>query len=73
MLERDVNAMGVEDMLYAYAFAAYLLEGRPEELPQILHRIAGGKSSTAGALKEVLKMDAPAVEERLHRWLTERR
>jgi hypothetical protein len=71
-LAKPVNAMGLEDMLYAYAFSAYLLEGRPKDLPLILGRIANGKVSTASALADILKLDGAAVEERLHRWLTER-
>jgi hypothetical protein len=72
-LAKDVNAMGLEDMLYAYALSAYLLEGRPKDLPVILTRIAGAKASTAVALAEVLQLDVPGVEERLRRWLSERR
>jgi hypothetical protein len=72
MLERDVNAMSVEDMLYAYAFAAYLAEGRPKDLPQILRRCGGSRGTSAAAVETVLAMDLGSVEERLMRWLTER-
>jgi hypothetical protein len=73
LLENDVNKMGIEDMLCAYALAAYLLEGRPEEAPEILREIGLIKQTTAQAIQNVLHMDASQVEERLHRWLTERK
>lgn len=73
MLERDVNAMSVEDVLYAYAFAAYLLEGRPKDAPELLRHVGTGKETGPVAVQAVLHMDAIRLEERLLRWLSERR
>jgi hypothetical protein len=73
LLENDVNRMGIEDMLYAYALAAYMLEGRPEETPEVLREMGLIKQTTAQAIQNVLHMDTAQVEERLYRWLTERK
>ncbi|MDZ4773791.1 MAG: hypothetical protein SGI72_11735 [Planctomycetota bacterium] len=76
-LDRDVNAMGVSDVLYAYALAAYLIEARPTETAQLLQRIGqgigDGREKTSAAIKTVLKLDAGGLERRLTRWLAERR
>ncbi|MBL8859793.1 MAG: hypothetical protein JNL28_14900 [Planctomycetes bacterium] len=76
-LERDVNGMNVTDVMYAYALAAYFIEGRPTEGAEILQRIGHGvggtRQTTAEAVKAVLKLDLRALEKRLVRWLSERR
>lgn len=73
LLENDVNTMGIADMLYAYAFAAYMLEGRPKDTPEILRRIGLKKEKTANAMQAVLHLSLTQIEERVYRWLSERK
>jgi hypothetical protein len=73
LVENDVNRMGIEDMLYAYVFAAYMLEGHPEETPEFLREIGQTKQPTAKAIQNVIHLDTSQLEERLHRWLSERK
>jgi hypothetical protein len=76
-LDREVNAMTLQDVLYAYALAAYLIEARPTEGSALLHRIGqgigAGSEKTSAAVKPALKLDAGQLERRLTRWLSERR
>jgi len=73
LIEHDVNAMGIADMLYAYAFALYMLEGRPNETPELLRQIGTKGHTTAAAIESVLHSDATELEERIYRWLSVRR
>jgi hypothetical protein len=73
MLAKDVDKMTVKDLLYAYAFSAYLVEGRPGDVAGILRRVSGNKSPTAEVLESVLHMDVETLEARVDRWLAERR
>jgi hypothetical protein len=74
MLDNDVNKLGLEEMLYAYAFTAYLIEGRPaSEVTELLTRIGSKKESSSDAVQRVLHLDLAGVEERVYRWLSERR
>jgi hypothetical protein len=72
VLAKPDSAMTAEDLLYAYAFSAYLIEGRPKEVSDILHRVSSGTTPSAEVLGAVLKMDMPTLEERVDRWLAER-
>jgi len=71
-MEKDVSQVGVAEMLASYALAAYLLEGRPAEAPVLLERIASGTKPVA-AIREVLGMSVHELQERLVRWLSERK
>jgi hypothetical protein len=73
LIENDVNKMGIEDMLYAYLFAAYMIEGHPDDAPELLREIGQVRQPTAKAIQNVLHLDTAALEDRLHRWLTERK
>lgn len=73
LIENDVNKMGIQDMLYAYAFAAYMIEGRPQETPEMLREIGLANQPTSQAIRDVLHLDPAQVEERLQRWLAERK
>ncbi len=73
MLVKDVNTMTVRDLLYAYAFSAYLVEGRPTDVSTVLRRISGNKAPTADVLVSVLHMDVETLEARVDRWVAERR
>ncbi len=70
LLGRDVNAMGDEDLLVSYAFAAYLLEGRPADAPRILGRIGAGEHPVT-VLEAVTRESLPQLQHRLQRWLDE--
>jgi hypothetical protein len=72
VLQKGVDAMTVKDLLYAYAFSAYLIEGRPGDVVGILRRISGNKSPTADVLASVFHMDMDTLEARVDRWLAER-
>jgi hypothetical protein len=69
---RDVNALTVDDLLLSYAFAAYLLESRPEKVTRLLTRVGKGEQPTA-VIEEELGQRLDRFEERLLRWLEERR
>ncbi len=71
-LGRSIDRMNAADTLIAYAFAAYLLEGFPEELPRVLERLGEGVASTE-AISEVLGRPLSEIRSRFERWLTERR
>jgi len=72
VLTRNVNGMKVEDLLVSYALAAYLIEGRPDQVAPLLRRIGGGVAPGM-AIRQVLGMDIDQLTERLQRWLGERR
>jgi hypothetical protein len=69
--ERELAHMHVEDMLCAYAFAAYCVEGRPRETPDLLRRVGAG-DTTAVAVEALFKLSMDDVQARLTRWLKER-
>jgi hypothetical protein len=73
LLDNDVNKMGIEDMLYAYVFAAYMIESQPEETTEFLHEIGQVRQSMTQAIQNVLHMNPDELELRLQRWLTERK
>jgi hypothetical protein len=72
-VELDVTKMGTDDMLLGYAVAAYLLEGRAKDGTDLLRAIGGDGIPTAKAVETVLHMDLTQLEERVHRWLSERK
>jgi hypothetical protein len=73
VVENDVSKMGTDDMLFGYAIAAYLLEGRAKDAPEILRAIGSQGQPTSKAVESILHMDLTLLEERVHRWLTERK
>lgn len=70
LLGRSVDAMRDEDLLAAYVLAAYLLEGRPDDVPVILERIGDGEHPVT-VFEDVTGMAVPALDARLSRWLDE--
>ena len=70
LLGRDVDTMRDEDILVAYAVAAYLLEGRPDDAPVILRRIGAGEHPVL-VFEDVTGESLPDLELRLRRWLDE--
>jgi hypothetical protein len=71
LLGKDLAAIKLDEMLLAHAFAAFLVEGNPKELPEILTRIGAGEGSVA-VVEAVLKRPLAETEKRLARWIEER-
>jgi hypothetical protein len=72
VLGRDLTTMGVEDVLVSYALAAYLVEGRPDAISSLLAAI-GADTPPPEAIQKSLGMTVPELQERLVRWLSERK
>ncbi|MCY3000197.1 MAG: hypothetical protein NTV21_00090 [Planctomycetota bacterium] len=67
---RKIDAFGVDDLLTAYALAGYLLEGRSESVPAIYKALA---SDSRKALESALALTPTELDQRLLRWLSERK
>ncbi len=67
---KNVNQMSLDDVLYAHALAAYLLDGRPDAVDRVL-RATGSGTHPVLALEQALDADARSIEDRLTRWLRE--
>ncbi len=72
MLGKTVNQLTTEDMLYAYVLAAFLLEAESEKLPELIRKIGAGSTSQE-AFQLVFGLDVRQLDERVKRWLSERR
>ncbi|HIG10836.1 MAG TPA: hypothetical protein EYG30_01995 [Planctomycetes bacterium] len=72
LLGRTINAMREEDVLLAYALAAYLLEGHPKLTPIILTRIGAGEQPVR-VFEDILGYSVQHIESRLVRFLDETR
>jgi hypothetical protein len=72
MLGKTVNQLTTEDMLYAYVLAAFLLEAESEKLPGLIRKIGAGSTSQE-AFQLVFGLDVRQLDERVKRWLSERR
>ena len=70
LIGRSVDTMRDEDVLVSYALAAYLLEGRPGDLPVILRRIGAGEHPVQ-VLEKVMGLPVQRIQERFVRWLDE--
>jgi hypothetical protein len=71
LVRKDASELTTEEVLYSYTLATYLLEAHPDVVAKVLKRLGTGYPGIP-ALCEALGMDAPALERRLERWLTER-
>lgn len=71
LLSLDVNAMTGEDLVHAYVFAAYLLEGRPDGWDRLIAEIGAGTPVDA-AVRKALGRPTRDVGRRVRRWLEER-
>jgi hypothetical protein len=71
LFERKIDQLGVDDVLLSYAFSAYLVEGRADELPQVFHELHA--KGSAAAVSAALGIDLASVDKRLVRWLSERK
>ncbi len=70
LLGRNVNSMTDSDLLHSYVLAAYLVEGRPNQLPAILTRIGSGEHPVR-VFETELGISIDRLEARLQRWLIE--
>lgn len=70
LLARGVNTMTAQDLLHAYALAAFLIEGEVEGLPELLSTLGRGKP-VREALPETIGLSVRELQERVFRWLTE--
>lgn len=68
---RSIDKFGVDDVLTAYALAAYLLEGRADAVGPLYAAI--GASGADKALAEVLQLSPAELDARLVRWMGERK
>lgn len=68
----ELKAMSVEDMLMSYVLAAYCIEGRPKETPELLRMLGAGDSPSV-AVQGVLGMTLQQLQERVTQWLANRR
>ncbi len=66
-----IDKFGVDDILGSYALAAYLIEGRFDEVPKLMR--ATGDDGGATALAALFDGDLAAGDARLLRWLSERK
>jgi hypothetical protein len=71
LLGKELPAVKLEEMVLAQAFAAYLIEGLPAQLPELLQRTGAGESPST-VLEELTKRPLAETERRLVRWLSER-
>ena len=72
VVAREVTQMHIEDMLCAYALAAYFLEGHPQEMDALL-RLIGSGDATASAVQGLFGTSMEGTQARLARWLRERK
>jgi len=70
LLSNDVNQMSVNELLFSYMLAAYLIEAHPDKLADILKDIGTNKAS-ADVLQAALGMPLARMESRLYRWVRE--
>ncbi len=72
LLGKNLNAMNTEDMLAAFAVCAFLLEGRPRQLPSLLESVGRKKQDSIDVLTAA-GLDPQTLEIKLRRWLAETR
>lgn len=72
VLALDLSDMRAEDLLVSYAFAAYLLEGQGQALPEILERVGAGGAGP-DTLAAVIGNPVEEIERRFARWIDERK
>lgn len=72
VLNKTVGELGLPDMLVDYAFAAYLVEGHPDKVAELLRRTGAGAKIDATS-REVLGLTVPALQDHLVQWMKERK
>ncbi|MCE9595957.1 MAG: hypothetical protein K8S98_17345 [Planctomycetes bacterium] len=72
MLTKDVDALSIEDLLYSYVLAAYVLEARAPDAAKILRGL-GSDEAPETVLATTLGFDLATTDRRVRRWLSERK
>jgi len=72
LLTKSVDQLSTEDILAAYALAAYLIEGQATQLEPFL-RFTGSGMPVDKQVERVFGFDMATLRERTGRWLAERR
>jgi hypothetical protein len=70
---QNLDRLDVAGALTGYALVAYLLEGQPTVALDFVTRCAKAEDAPAAITKETVKMTPAELQERLVRWLSERR
>ncbi len=73
LMLRDLDRLDVAGALTGYALVAYLLEGQPTVALDFVTRCAKAEETPATITKETVQMTPAELQERLVRWLSERR
>lgn len=73
LMAKDVNAMDAADLVFSYVVAAYLLEAHPGKAPDLLRAIGEKKVPFHDAVPQVLGFDVPTLQDRVEKWLADRR
>lgn len=70
LIGRSVNDMREADLVLSYTLAAYLLEGRPEDAPELFTRLGEGEHPLY-AFEGTFGWTFAQIETRFERWLEE--
>lgn len=70
LMGRKVNAMNMQDRLWSYVFASYLIEGWPGQASVFFEKIGEGLLPN-DASRAAFGMDIGRLEQRVIRWLAE--
>lgn len=73
LMLRNLDGLDVSGALTGYALVAYLLEGQPKVALDFVLRCAKAQEPPATITKETVQMTPAELQERLVRWLSERR
>jgi hypothetical protein len=70
VMSKDLNQLTIEDVLCAHALAAYLIEGRPDDVVSFLNAVGKGMPMDK-VVNEHLRTSVEGLARRLWRWLEE--
>jgi hypothetical protein len=73
LMSKDVNLMDAADLVLSYVLGAYLLETQADRTPDLLRAIGEKKIPFHEAVPQVFGLEVPALQERVEKWLAERR
>jgi hypothetical protein len=73
LLRKEVHMMNGEDLVLAFAFAAWVLEGSLPATPGFLREAGAAEEGPEKLLPAHFRGDAPGLEARIRRWIVERK